>query len=252
MSKAREIYYNEERLIRNEEFTMNAQRLSKRLETVASFVPTGAVVADIGSDHAYLPCYLVHKGIAARAIAGEVVKGPFESAERQVRTEGLVDKITVRMADGLAAVQEEDRVDTVTIAGMGGPLIVSILEKHPAALTTVTRLILQPNIHAKAIREWALERGWAILDEVILSEDDKVYEVLVLQRGDMQLTEAETLLGPKLMMTKSDVFKAKWAREVENWQRVITAIEKAGATSENEVKRTELRHLIDMVQEVLA
>ena len=135
---------------------MNAQKLSKRLEMVASFVPTGAIVADIGSDHAYLPCYLVHKGIASRAVAGEVVKGPFESAVRQVRSEGLTEKITVRMADGLAAIEESDQVSTVTIAGMGGPLIVSILEKHPAALKTVTRLILQPNIHAKAIREWAL------------------------------------------------------------------------------------------------
>ncbi|MER1986124.1 MAG: tRNA (adenine(22)-N(1))-methyltransferase TrmK [Solibacillus sp.] len=231
---------------------MNAQKLSKRLETVASFVPTGAVVADIGSDHAYLPCYLVHKGVAARAVAGEVVKGPFESAERQVRTEGLADKITVRMADGLAAVHESDRVDTVTIAGMGGPLIVSILEKHPDALKSVTRLILQPNIHAKAIREWALAHNWAIQDEVILSEDDKVYEVLVLQRGEMRLTEIETLLGPKLMATKSAVFKAKWAREVDNWQRVITAIEKAEQTPENAAKSAELRHLIAMVQEVIA
>lgn len=231
---------------------MNAQRLSKRLETVASFVPTGAVVADIGSDHAYLPCYLVHKGIAARAVAGEVVKGPFESAARQVRTEGLANKITVRMADGLAAVHAEDHVDTVTIAGMGGPLIVSILEKHPEALKSVTRLILQPNIHAKAIREWALAHAWAIQDEVILREDDKVYEVLVLQRGEMRLTEAETLLGPKLMLAKSAVFKEKWAREVENWQRVIAAIEKAGATQENEAKRAELAHLITLVQEVIA
>ena len=107
---------------------MNAQKLSKRLEMVASFVPTGAIVADIGSDHAYLPCYLVHKGIATRAVAGDVVQGPSDSAVRQVRTEGLSGKITVRLADGLAAVEEADAVTAVTIAGMGGPLIVSILE----------------------------------------------------------------------------------------------------------------------------
>src|SRR5574344_1648931 len=100
---------------------MNAQKLSERLAKVASYVPTGAVVADIGSDHAYLPCYLVHEGIAKRAVAGEVVKGPYESAVKQVRQEGLTDKVTVRLADGLAAVQPTDGVDTVTIAGMGGP-----------------------------------------------------------------------------------------------------------------------------------
>ncbi|MEK4424570.1 tRNA (adenine(22)-N(1))-methyltransferase [Solibacillus sp. FSL K6-1523] len=230
---------------------MNAQKLSKRLEMVASFVPTGAVVADIGSDHAYLPCYLVHKGIASRAIAGEVVKGPFESAVRQVRTEGLTNQITVRMANGLAAVEEADHIDTVTIAGMGGPLIVSILEKHPQALKSVTRLILQPNIHAKAIREWAIRNGWALQDEVILEEDGKVYEVLVLQRGQMELTQAEILLGPKLIATKSPVFVEKWSREVANWQRVQQAIEKAEKTVDNEAKYAELEQLVDMVQEVV-
>ena len=231
---------------------MNAQKLSKRLETVASFVPTGAIVADIGSDHAYLPCYLVHKGIAARAVAGEVVKGPYESAVKQVRTEGLTDKITVRMADGLAAVEEADEITAVTIAGMGGPLIVSILEKHPQALKTVTRLILQPNIHAKAIREWAMANGWAIQDEVILEEDGKIYEVLVLQRGEMKLNEAQTLLGPKLMETKVPVFIEKWSREIANWQRVQHAISEAEKTPENQEKYEQLTHYIKMVQEAIA
>ena len=231
---------------------MNAQKLSKRLETVASFVPTGAIVADIGSDHAYLPCYLVHKGIAARAVAGEVVKGPYESAVKQVRTEGLTDKITVRMADGLAAVEESDEITAVTIAGMGGPLIVSILEKHPEALKTVTRLILQPNIHAKAIREWAMVNGWAIQDEVILEEDGKIYEVLVLQRGEMKLNEAQTLLRPKLMETKVPVFIEKWSREIANWQRVQQAISEAEKTPENQEKYDQLTHYIKMVQEAIA
>ncbi|MFF5993763.1 tRNA (adenine(22)-N(1))-methyltransferase TrmK [Lysinibacillus sp. KU-BSD001] len=230
---------------------MNAQKLSKRLETVASFVPTGAVLADIGSDHAYLPCNLVHKGIVSRAIAGEVVKGPYESAVRQVRTEGLSEVITVRLADGLAAIHPEDKVNTVTIAGMGGPLIVSILENNPESLQSVTRLILQPNIHAKAIREWAIRNGWAIHDEAILEEDDKIYEILVLQRGQESYTEAEILLGKKLMAEKSPVFMQKWAREMANWERVLQSIEKAEATSEIETKRAELHHLIALVQEAL-
>lgn len=231
---------------------MNAKKLSKRLQTVASFVPTGAIVADIGSDHAYLPCYLVINGIAKGAIAGEVVKGPFESAERQVRTEGLTDQIKVRLADGLAAVHAEDNVDTVTIAGMGGPLIVSILEKHPESLEKVTRLILQPNIHAKVIREWAMKHGWAIYDEEILEEDDKIYEILVLQRGDMTLTELETLVGPELMKSKGEAFTKKWSREVANWERVRSAIEQAERTPENEEKLAELAHLKQLVEGVLA
>lgn len=230
---------------------MNAQKLSKRLETVAKFVPTGAVVADIGSDHAYLPCYLIHKGIASYAIAGEVVKGPYESAVGQVQKEGLSEKIKVRLANGLAAVKEDDHVDTITIAGMGGPLIVSILEKHPEKLLGVTRLILQPNIHAKVIREWALAHNWAILDEEILEEDDKIYEILVLQRSQMELTELEVLVGPKLMQRKSATFIKKWSREKENWQRVLQSIEGADQTPEIDEKRAELETLIQLVEGVL-
>ncbi|MEK9198737.1 tRNA (adenine(22)-N(1))-methyltransferase [Ureibacillus sp. 179-F W5.1 NHS] len=230
---------------------MNAQKLSKRLEAVASFVPTGAIVADIGSDHAYLPCYLIHKGIVNKAIAGEVVKGPFESAVKQVKLEGLEESITVRLADGLEAIKETDGVNTVTIAGMGGPLIVSILEKKPELLQTVTRLILQPNIHAKVIREWALANGWAILDEVILKEDEKIYEILVLQRGDMELSEQEILLGKHLMANKSDVFVEKWTKEIQNWRRVLSSIEQAEETSDIVAKRKELLHLIELVKGAL-
>lgn len=231
---------------------MNAQKLSKRLEAVASFVPTGAVLADIGSDHAYLPCYLMHKEVISRAIAGEVVKGPYNSAVRQVRTEGLTENITVRLADGLAAVHPDDLVDTVTIAGMGGPLIVSILEKHPEALENVTRLVLQPNIHAKVIREWAVQNGWAILNEEILEEDGKIYEILVLQRGEETLTDAEILLGKQLMAAKSEVFVEKWTKEIANWERVLQSIEKAEATPDIKKKRAELHALIDLVKEALA
>ena len=134
---------------------------------------------------------------------------------------------------------------------MGGPLIVSILEKHPESLAGVTRLILQPNIHAKVIREWAMDHGWAIYDEEILEEDDKIYEILVLQRAEMKLSEVETLVGPLLMKSKSEAFKKKWQREMENWTRVSLAIEKAERTEENEAKLLELKHLQQMVEGVL-
>ncbi|WP_108306835.1 tRNA (adenine(22)-N(1))-methyltransferase [Metalysinibacillus jejuensis] len=230
---------------------MNAQKLSERLAKVASYVPTGAVVADIGSDHAYLPCYLVHEGIAKRAVAGEVVKGPYESAVKQVRQEGLTDKVTVRLADGLAAVQPTDGVDTVTIAGMGGPLIADILTKNPESLTRVTRLILQPNIHAKAVRQWAIKNGFALLEEAILEEDSKIYEVLVLQRGDMQLNEAELLFGPHLLQAKEAPFRKKWLRELAQWQKILQSTANVEQTPMIVAKRADIQQKIALAEEVL-
>ncbi|MED3661543.1 tRNA (adenine(22)-N(1))-methyltransferase TrmK [Ureibacillus sp. FSL K6-8385] len=230
---------------------MNAQNLSKRLEKVASFVPKGAIVADIGSDHAYLPCYLVHNGISPKAIAGEVVKGPYQSAVKKVREEGLEHLITVRLADGLEAIEDGDQVDAITIAGMGGPLIVSILEKNPDKLNSVTRLILQPNTHAKVIREWALEHQWRILDEAIVEEDQKIYEIIVLERGPMELSEAEILMGKKLIQEKSEVFLKKWTHEVKHWKQVLKSLEKAEQTPEIEEKRRQILHQIALVEEVI-
>ncbi|MCP2034972.1 tRNA (adenine22-N1)-methyltransferase [Planomicrobium sp. HSC-17F08] len=232
---------------------MNAQQLSLRLTRVASHVPTGAIMADIGSDHAYLPCYLVSQGLAEHAIAGEVVKGPFESAKKQVKQEQLEDKIEVRLASGLEAIHAEDGITAITIAGMGGPLIVSILEQGNEKLAGVSRLILQPNVHAKAIREWAQTHHWTIIDEEIIKENNKIYEILVLERSSQPvvLTPAELLMGPVLMQQQTEAFQEKWQRESAQWTNIIASIESTEQTLEIVDKKNELVQKIKLVEEVL-
>jgi tRNA (adenine22-N1)-methyltransferase len=232
---------------------MNAQQLSMRLTRVASYVPKGAVVADIGSDHAYLPCYLVSQGVAERAVAGEVVKGPYESAKKQVIQEGLEDKIAVRLASGLEAIHADDGITAVTIAGMGGPLIVSILEQSPNKLNGVARLILQPNVHAQAIREWAQTHQWVIINEEIVKENNKIYEILVLERSSrpVAFTRAELLMGPLLMEQQTEVFREKWQRESAQWTNIIASIESTEQTLEIVEKKNELVQKIKLVEEVL-
>ncbi|MFC4411097.1 tRNA (adenine(22)-N(1))-methyltransferase [Chungangia koreensis] len=225
---------------------MNSQKLSKRLETVASYVPKGSRLADIGSDHAYLPCYLAHQGMIDRAIAGEVVKGPYESAVKEVKKEGLQNSIVVRLADGLDAIRESDQIDTITIAGMGGPLIVSIIEKGKTKLTNVQRLILQPNVHAKAIREWAVNNEWKLIDEKILKEDRKIYEVLVLERGTVNYSDVETLMGPFLLKDKNLIFLEKWNSEVNQWRRIVDSLNLA--TEDQTMRKEELEKLISLVE----
>ena len=231
---------------------MNAQRLSERLTRVASYVKPGAIVADIGSDHAYLPCYLIHHQIAEKAIAGEVAKGPYESARKQIKQEQLEGNITVRFANGLQAITHEDLVDTVTIAGMGGPLIATILDQDSDRLTTVNRLILQPNIHAKAIREWAIGNDWKLVAEEVVQEDDKIYEILVLERGTMTLSDTEALMGPFLIKNaQNEVFRLKWKRETAEWMRILEAIRVAGLSPEVQMKKEELEDKLKIVKDVL-
>lgn len=235
---------------------MNTDKLSKRLETVAKYVPNRARVADIGSDHAYLPCYLVKNSGIPFAIAGEVAAGPFHSAEKNVMSEGLTHQISVRMGDGLEVIGAGE-VDCITIAGMGGTLIASILEAGKEKLGSVNRLVLQPNIGAEAIRRWFIENGWELIAEEILEEDGKIYEILAAEKGDPYKPYTENLprgllMGPFLHQTKSTAFEKKWLSEIKNWQKIIQQLEGAAQTPETNEKKQELLIKIRLVEEALA
>lgn len=235
---------------------MNEKQLSQRLIRVADYVPKGAKVADIGSDHAYLPCYLCLQDETASAIAGEVNEGPYQSARNQVERVGLTTRIDVRKGNGLEVLQAGE-VDVITIAGMGGNLITTILDQGKEKLEGVSRLILQPNVGADTIRIWLRRYGWLLIDEEILEEDEKIYEILVAVRGDdsalyQEDTERKLLLGPFLMQERNEAFKKKWRYEVENWKRILTQFEQATANEQVEQKRKELLQQITMVEEVLA
>ncbi|UII54901.1 tRNA (adenine(22)-N(1))-methyltransferase TrmK [Cytobacillus spongiae] len=234
---------------------MNTEKLSKRLHTVAQYIPDGSRLADIGSDHAYLPCHVVQKGNVPSAIAGEVVEGPYQSALKQVEQEGLSDRISVRKGNGLAVI-EAGEVDCITVAGMGGGLISTILEDGKEKLTGVKRLVLQPNISAISTRLWLRDNRWQLIDEAIMIEDGKIYEVLVAEKGDPEAPytaniETELLVGPFLMKQKSEVFQQKWTSEIKNWQRILSQLERAASSQENEEKRQEILHKIQLVEEVL-
>lgn len=236
---------------------MNEMNLSKRLETVARFIPETSVMADIGSDHAYLPCFSILQGKAKAAIAGEITSGPYESAKNQVIKTDLQHVISVRQGDGLSVINEEDQVDCITIAGMGGGLIKKILEEGSSKLTTVKRLILQPNIHSIYIREWLVENNWELIDEEIIEEDDKIYEILVAEKGNTKKPykgisfHAGLLLGPILIAKKSDVFKKKWLHESTHWKAIINQLEESGHTYNNNEKYRDLTEKIKLVEEVL-
>ncbi len=233
---------------------MNEFRLSKRLETVASFIPKGAVLADIGSDHAYLPCYACLHGCASKAIAGEVADGPFRLAQQQVEKSGLSHLISVRKGDGLSVLAPKE-ADCITIAGMGGALIARILGDGKEKLDGVKRLILQPNVGAELVRRWLLDHGWELIAERILKEEGQIYEVLVAEPGvprrPYRHLEAELLLGPFLRRENSEVFREKWKREIENWKRIIADLTAKGQSEAAERKKRELERKVQLVEEAM-
>lgn len=234
---------------------MNSEHLSKRLACVASFVPKGSVLADIGSDHAYLPCFLVKAGMIQAAIAGEVAKGPYTSACNEVRRLQLEEHISVRMGDGLAVLKEDEGVSCIAIAGMGGALIASILEKGEQKLANVSRLVLQPNVGAQHVRKWLIDHEWQIIGEAILEEDNSIYEVIAAEKSgkrEAELDEAALLMGPFLLKDKHPVFIKKWTEECRHWQQILARLQEAKGTPEIEIKKQTLLQKIQLVEEALS
>ncbi|MGT2907154.1 tRNA (adenine(22)-N(1))-methyltransferase [Streptococcus dentiloxodontae] len=198
--------------------------LSQRLLNVAQFVPKGAKLLDVGSDHAYLPLYLLEQNQIQSAIAGEVVKGPFESALRNVTQSDFSDRITVRLANGLAAFDDRDGISAITICGMGGRLIVDILDAGQEKLAKVSRLILQPNNCEDDLRLWLSQHQFVILDETIMTENGKYYEIIVAEHGKQELTSLDLRFGPCLRQEKSEVFSLRWQRELTKLELALTKV----------------------------
>ena len=220
--------------------------ISKRLELVASFVPQGAILLDVGSDHAYLPIELIERGQIESAIAGEVVEGPYKSAVKNVEAHGLKEKIQVRLANGLAAFEEADQVSVITIAGMGGRLIARILEEGLDKLADVERLILQPNNREDDLRIWLQGHGFEIVAESILEESGKFYEILVVEAGQMKLSSSDVRFGPFLSKEVSPVFVQKWQKEAEKLEFALGQI-----PEKNLEERQVLVDKIQVIKEVL-
>ena len=220
--------------------------ISKRLELVASFVPQGAILLDVGSDHAYLPIELVERGQIEGAIAGEVVEGPYQSAVKNVEAHGLKEKIQVRLANGLAAFEEADQVSVITIAGMGGRLIARILEEGLDKLANVERLILQPNNREDDLRIWLQDNGFQIVAESILEEAGKFYEILVVEAGQMKLSGSDVRFGPFLSKEVSPVFVQKWQKEAAKLEFALGQI-----PEKNLEERQVLVDKIQAIKEVL-
>lgn len=151
--------------------------LDKRLGTVAALVRPGARVADIGTDHAYLPVYLVQMGVCPTAIASDIGKGPLEAARHTVTAAGLTDKISLRLGDGLAGIAPDEAEDIV-IAGMGGETIAAILQAAPWVKNPALRLILQPMTRAEDLRRFLLINGFSVLEERLIQDGRHLYPVL--------------------------------------------------------------------------
>lgn len=214
--------------------------LSKRLNAVAGMVSEGMRLADIGTDHAFVPIYLVESGRIPCAIAMDVNRGPLERAIEHIKAHGLSDQIAARLSDGLDQLGR-DEADTVLIAGMGGALTVRILQQRPQLCGEIKELVLQPQSEVDLVRRYLQDSGWNIEEEQMVCEDGKYYPMMRCMSGKMTLTDEQALYGPCLMKKADPVWISflRWREGIlqKNLSQLVNSDSDRGRARSDEVKQ---------------
>jgi tRNA (adenine22-N1)-methyltransferase len=217
---------------------MNSPTLTPRLRAAASFVRKNSVVADVGTDHAYLPIALVLEGVSKKAVASDINEGPYLRALSNVRAHSLSEKITALCTPGLDGIEKYSPTD-ILICGMGGELIASIIEAAPWTKNESILLVLQPMTHAESLRKYLLENGFSIIDEKIAKEE-KLYQIICAEyTGKVEkYTELELLFGKSNIARGGELLCELISKQIDILKKIADAKTKSkkGENSNEEEK----------------
>jgi tRNA (adenine22-N1)-methyltransferase len=207
-------------------------------------VTAGNCLADVGTDHGYVPLYLYERNVIPRAIAMDVNKGPLERATLHIAESGMKEAIETRLSDGLAALKPGE-ADSVVIAGMGGPLIIRILSAYPEVTASLKELILQPQSEIPEVRMWLYEQGYEIVEEHMVFEDGKYYPMFKAVKNSQaeKLTDLEYKFGKLSVLEEKSVLKAYLVREIANKQTILKKL--------NEENTEKSRNRIEQIAAIL-
>ena len=210
--------------------------LSPRLEAVASCVRDGALLSDVGTDHALLPAALLLSGRIRGAIASDIVKGPLERANETVKKYGLSEKITTLLTPGLCGLEKFSPTDIV-IAGMGGHTVAEILKQAPFVKNKDVRLILQPMTKGEILRDYLAKEGFEILFEKRAREGERIYSILCCRYTGTPytLSSLELLLGKNDQETPDPLFCALLEKKREQLLAVVLAKGQNGVPCPEEI-----------------
>lgn len=221
-------------------------RLSRRLQAVARLAEGTGKMADVGTDHGYIPIYLVQEAQAEHAIAMDIKKGPLERAKENIRLYGLEDKIETRLSDGVAELRAGE-ADTVVIAGMGGALTVNILREGEEILSSVETLVLQPQSELHLVRRYLQNNGYCIVTEDIERDEGKYYPMMKVRHGfQKEWEEHESRYGKYLIRQKHPILEEYLEKELHTCENILIELQKnQGAHIEKRLE--EVEHQIQLI-----
>lgn len=201
--------------------------IGDRLEAIGKLVPQGCVLADIGTDHAYLPVWLLEQGRIAFAIAGDIAEGPCLAAKNTVSMYGMKGRVEVRWGSGLKVLQPKE-AECIAIAGMGASTMIEILSEDMPLAVEAKRLVLQPMAGAASLRRWLCQNGWCIVEEDLVEDGRHLYEIIAAERGaSASFSDAELEIGPKLMEAGHPLLAKQFARQIDGYKKLLTNMGKS-------------------------
>lgn len=220
-------------------------KLSKRLQAIADLIikyKHGEVLADIGTDHAYLPCYLVNEKVIEKAYACDIASGPINASIETIQLYQLEKKVIPLLGSGMNPILDKN-IDMISICGMGGKLTVDILDEHREFLDN-HRFILQSNIGLEVLREYLFKQNMKIIDEDIVKDAHHIYEIIVCEKTEVLLNydENDFYFGPCLRKKKNGLFYEKWRRQLDIQNRILKSLEV------NHPRYQEVVHMIEMIE----
>lgn len=226
--------------------------LSRRLRMNASFVTPGNRLADVGTDHGYIPIALRLEGVIPSALAMDVNPGPLERAKEHIQQFHLETDIHTRLSDGVQSLCPGE-ADSVLIAGMGGALTVKILTEGEEVLKTVQELILQPQSEIDKVRSYLLTHGYRITQEAMVYEEGKYYPAMKAVHGEMSLwQEAELQYGKYLLQEKHPILKQYLEEKLEQCEKILEKLSLQGKKEEKiNARKEELQQEMQLIQQVL-
>ena len=209
--------------------------IQPRLEMIARLVPPGARLADVGTDHGYLPVWLLQNGKISSAIASDVRPDPLHHARTTAELYGLADQIDFRLCDGLDGISSEE-TDTVVLAGMGGETIAAILTDAKWTLTGKITLLLQPMSKAEFLRKWLPENGYVFVEERLVWDKDYLYPIFCVTGGAGQMLTPERQYGG-VMLADDPLYADYLSQQVRRLEMAINGLSQASDSASREKGR---------------
>lgn len=194
-------------------------KINNRLKLVGDYVDKGTIPLDIGCDHAKLSIYLLKERNFPFVYASDNKSGPLNQAKENVDYYNLADRIELIKAEGLNSLN--DKIDTITVTGMGGLTINKMFLENRDKLTNIKTIILSPNNFIKEVRETITSLGYYLKDEELVEESDKLYHVLVFSKGNRIYSDEELYLGPILMTKNKEIIKKYYRNELSNINNLL-------------------------------